>query len=86
MTRLLNARASQPAKAGLSPQIAEGRVTIEAMTPLVDCGETPIKRTVGDTLEIEATIFSDGHEKIAADLLYRLEREKEWRRTPMRLL
>jgi starch synthase (maltosyl-transferring) len=86
MTRPLNARISQTLKSALSPQIAEGRIVIEAVTPLIDCGETPIKRIVGDTLAVQATMFSDGHEKIAADLLYRPTRESQWRRTPMRFI
>src|SRR5947209_15904494 len=64
MTRPLGARAPRAYDAGLSPQMAEGRVIIEAVSPLIDCGETPIKRVVGDILEVEATIFSDGHQKI----------------------
>jgi starch synthase (maltosyl-transferring) len=80
MTRPLGARAPRAYDAGLSPQMAEGRVIIEAVSPLIDCGETPIKRVVGDILEVEATIFSDGHQKIAADLLYRRENDAEWRR------
>src|SRR5947209_5954453 len=64
MTRPLDARASPRAlKSALSPQIAEDRVIIEAVTPLIDCGDTPIKRIVGDTLDVEATVFTDGHEK-----------------------
>jgi starch synthase (maltosyl-transferring) len=86
MTRPLNARISQTLKSALSPQIAEGRIVIEAVRPLIDCGETPIKRIVGDTLAVQATMFSDGHEKIAADLLYRPTRESQWRRTPMRFI
>jgi starch synthase (maltosyl-transferring) len=83
MTRPLNARASRARGLSLSPQIAEGRVLIEAVSPMIDCGDTPIKRIAGDTLEVEATVFSDGHDKIGADLLYRREREAEWRRTRM---
>jgi starch synthase (maltosyl-transferring) len=84
MTRPLDARASPRAlKSVLSPQIAEDRVIIEAVTPLIDCGDTPIKRIVGDTLDVEATVFTDGHEKIAVDLLYRPERQAEWRRVRM---
>jgi len=86
MTRPLNTRISQTLKSALSPQIAEGRIVIEAVSPLIDCGETPIKRIVGDTLAVQATMFSDGHEKIAADLLYRPTRESQWRRTPMRFI
>ena len=86
MTQPLNVRASQAPKAALSPQIAEGRVVIEAVSPMIDCGDTPVKRIVGDSLQVEATVFSDGHDKIAVDLLYRPERDSVWRRTRMRFL
>ncbi len=92
MTRPLTARIQETPqqalspKQGLSPQIAEGRVVVEAVSPLIDCGETPIKRIVGDNLQVSATIFSDGHEKIAADLLYRREGHSEWRRSAMRFV
>src|SRR5437660_12857945 len=62
MTQPLNVRASQAPKAALSPQIAEGRVVIEAVSPMIDCGDTPVKRIVGDSLQVEATVFSDGHD------------------------
>jgi starch synthase (maltosyl-transferring) len=86
MTPVLNARASRARGLSLSPQIAEGRVAIEAVSPMIDCGDTPIKRIVGDSVQVQATVFSDGHDKIGVDLLYRLERETEWRRTRMRFL
>jgi starch synthase (maltosyl-transferring) len=35
-------------------------------------------------VEVRADIFSDGHEVIAADLLYRVVDENEWCRSPMR--
>ena len=86
MTGPLSARISQTPKSALSPQIAEGRIVIEAVSPMIDCGETPIKRIVGDTLAVQATVFSDGHDKIAVALLYRPQRETDWRRAPMRFV
>ena len=50
---------------------------------MVDCGERPAKRIVGDLVEITADIYCDGHEKIAAEALFRFADEKEWRRAPM---
>ena len=41
-------------------------------TPQVDCGRFPIKRVVGDSVAVEADIFGDGHDVVAAALLYRL--------------
>ena len=38
------------------------RVVIENVRPEVDCGRFPIKRTVGERVEVTADIFADGHE------------------------
>ena len=64
----------------------EGRVIIERLTPELDGGRTPIKRLVGDVIEVEADIFSDAHDKIAAEILYRPVGETAWRRAPMRFV
>jgi starch synthase (maltosyl-transferring) len=62
----------------------EGRVIIENVWPEIDGGRAPIKRVVGDVVEIWADVFTDGHEKIAAAILYRHAGDNEWRRAPMR--
>ncbi|MCW5695748.1 MAG: alpha-1,4-glucan--maltose-1-phosphate maltosyltransferase [Bauldia sp.] len=63
-----------------------GRVTIEAVWPEVDGGRAAAKRVVGDIVTVTADIFTDGHEKVAADILYRLDSARDWLRAPMRLL
>jgi starch synthase (maltosyl-transferring) len=60
-----------------------GRVIIENIWPEIDGGRTPIKRVMGEAIEVWADIFSDGHDIIAAEILYRAEDEKDWRRVPM---
>ena len=42
---------------------------IEGITPEVDGGRFPAKRTVGDEVRVEADIFTDGHDAIAASLI-----------------
>ncbi len=49
------------------------RVIIENVTPRVDDGAFPVKRVVGDTITVEADIFTDGHDAISAALQYRWE-------------
>ncbi|MGO8048404.1 maltotransferase domain-containing protein, partial [Rhizobium johnstonii] len=39
--------------------------------PQVDGGRFPVKRVVGDTVTVEADIFADGHDPIAAVMLWR---------------
>ncbi|MBK9952939.1 MAG: DUF3416 domain-containing protein [Candidatus Competibacteraceae bacterium] len=35
------------------------------MTPEIDGGRFPIKRTVGDTVVVEADTFTDGHDALS---------------------
>ena len=69
-----------------SEPLGAGRVVIENVTPEIDGGRTPVKRIVGEAVRVEADIFSDGHDKIAAALLYRPADETSWRRAPMRFV
>jgi len=62
------------------------RVIIEAVTPNVDGGRFPAKRTVGDQVHVEADIFTDGHDAIGASLLAHREGSDEWTEIPMRPL
>ncbi|HEX3601095.1 MAG TPA: maltotransferase domain-containing protein, partial [Lacipirellulaceae bacterium] len=59
------------------------RVAVESISPQVDCGRFPIKRVVGDSVSVEADLFGDGHDAIAAVLLYRFEANEEWSRVTM---
>lgn len=64
-------------------QLAAGRVTIEAVWPEIDCGRHPVKRVVGDTFEIWADVFCDGHDVLAAAVCWRSLRDRRWREAPM---
>ncbi|MCO5130836.1 MAG: alpha-1,4-glucan--maltose-1-phosphate maltosyltransferase [Xanthobacteraceae bacterium] len=57
---------------------------IEDIYPGVDGGRFAIKRMAGETVEVWADIFRDGHDVIAAALLWRREQDAEWNRVPMR--
>jgi starch synthase (maltosyl-transferring) len=86
--RILAARRAAPAKPrgrARTPS-GEGRVVIENVWPEIDGGRTPVKRVVGDVLEVWADIFTDGHDKFDASIVYRGPGETEWRRAPMRFV
>ena len=55
------------------------RVVIENVRPEIDGGRFPIKRVIGEKVVVMADIFTDGHDVISSRLLYRREKEKEWR-------
>lgn len=48
-----------------APTAVDGRcrVVIGNVRPEVDNGRYPIKRTVGETVTVEADVFVDGHDK-----------------------
>ena len=58
-------------------------VVIENLQPLVDGGRYPVKRVVGEDLVVEADVFKDGHDMVAAVLRWRLVGETRWHETPM---
>jgi len=59
------------------------RVIVENLYPEVDGGRFPIKRTVGETVRVSADVFADGHDTIAAVLLYRRTGAAKWTEAPM---
>ncbi len=61
------------------------RVWIEEIKPRIDCGRFPIKKTVGEKVEVSAYIFSDGHDLLQAVLQFR-HAEGEWAELPMSCL
>jgi starch synthase (maltosyl-transferring) len=61
------------------------RFRIEDIYPCVDCGRYPVKRIAGVPVEVWADILREGHDVIAAALIWRPERETAWRREPMAL-
>src|ERR1044072_7559117 len=56
---------------------------IENLQPLVDGGRYMVKRVVGDDLAVEADVFKDGHDVVAAALKWRKLGETNWHETPM---
>jgi starch synthase (maltosyl-transferring) len=86
--RILSARRALITKNRRRPRqpTGEGRVIIENVQPEIDGGRSPVKRVVGDVLEVSADIFTDGHDKFNADLLYRLCGETEWHRASMKFV
>lgn len=53
------------------------RVVIETISPCVDGGKYPAKAIVDQYVNVSATIFMDGHDKIAARLLWQKKDTKE---------
>ena len=56
---------------------------IECVTPELDAGRYPVKRIVGDTITVGADILKEGHDHVAARVLYRAPAESDWLPVPM---
>jgi starch synthase (maltosyl-transferring) len=63
---------------------AGGAFIITDVYPSIDGGQFPIKRIVGEPIEVWVDIYRDGHQVIAAALVWRREEDRDWRRAPMR--
>src|SRR5262245_5435732 len=59
------------------------RVVIRGVYPEIECGRFPIKRVAGERVIVEADIFADGHDSIAAVLRYRHQNRNCWSEVPM---
>ena len=65
------------------PAAKPARVVIEDLQPVIDGGRYRAKRCVGDTVEVSATIFRDGHDVLRAIAHHRPRGERRWREVPM---
>ena len=59
------------------------RFRIEDIFPCVDGGRYAVKRTAGEFVDVWADIFREGHDVLAAAVLWRAQDSDEWQREPM---
>ncbi len=59
------------------------RIIIERVTPEVEGGRYPAKRVLGQSVRVEADIFADGHDTIAASLLFKGPGDRSWKTAAM---
>jgi len=74
---------AQSSGSALTAGLRSRPIVIQNVWPQLDCGRYPVKREVGDALEVSAEIFRDGHDKLAAVILVRRKDEADWREVPM---
>jgi starch synthase (maltosyl-transferring) len=58
-------------------------VAIEAVTPEIDAGRFPIRRTVGEKVTVEADVFADGHDSLSCVIRYRHLSNRGWTEAQM---
>jgi starch synthase (maltosyl-transferring) len=61
-----------------SPSRGVAHLTIECVTPELDCGRYPVKRIVGDVVRIGADVIKEGHDVLAAQIVVRSPSEPAW--------
>jgi starch synthase (maltosyl-transferring) len=59
------------------------RIRIQYLTPSVDAGRWPVKRCVGDLVEVGADVFRDGHEVLRAVVRWKGPGDRRWREAPL---
>jgi starch synthase (maltosyl-transferring) len=65
------------------PKSPQPRIQIQAVEPIVDCGRYAVKRTVGDTVDVYATVVKDGHDTLAGAVRVKAPGDKAWREEPL---
>ena len=65
------------------PKTTPARIQIQEVSPQVDCGRYPVKRTAGDEVEVTARIFRDGHETLGAAVRHKGPDASRWSETPL---
>jgi starch synthase (maltosyl-transferring) len=68
------------------PSARPPRIRVERIWPQVDGGRYPVKRALGERVDVWATLVRDGHEVLGAALRYRPAGTRRWREVPMTAL
>ena len=62
---------------------APSRIVIDDLAPQVAGGRFPVKRVVGEPVDVEATVFADGHDHLAVVVAHRPPGAQGWTEEPM---
>ena len=63
--------------------LIDQRIAIEEVAPEIDCGRFHAKGSTTEPFVVEADIFGDGHDRLAAALLYRQKGDSDFLEAPM---
>jgi starch synthase (maltosyl-transferring) len=59
------------------------RIQIQRVTPQIDGGKYAVKRTIGDSVDVGARIFRDGHEILGAAVRFKQAGATRWRESAL---
>ena len=66
-----------------TPSKTRARIQIQRVWPMLDCGDYPAKRSLGDEVEVWADVFCDGYDVLRAVVRYRPPGSRRFLETPM---
>ncbi|MDX6628302.1 MAG: hypothetical protein QOH00_548 [Gaiellales bacterium] len=66
-----------------APRQRPARIRIERIWPQIDAGRYPVKRALGERVDVWATFLRDGHEVLGGALRVRAPGKRRWRELPM---
>ncbi|MGC4983049.1 maltotransferase domain-containing protein, partial [Streptomyces sp. DT193] len=75
-----------PLAPAVTPATAVGRIPVLDVRPVVQHGRRPAKAVVGEEFEVSATVFREGHDAVAANVVLRGPDGRPGPWTPMREL
>ncbi|WP_210583909.1 alpha-1,4-glucan--maltose-1-phosphate maltosyltransferase [Streptomyces sp. GESEQ-35] len=70
----------------MSPTPAIGRIPVRSVRPAVERGRHPAKAVAGETFQVTATVFREGHDAVAANVVLTDPQGRPGPWTPMREL
>ncbi|HEX3453563.1 MAG TPA: alpha-1,4-glucan--maltose-1-phosphate maltosyltransferase [Gaiellaceae bacterium] len=59
------------------------RIQVQRVWPMLNCGRYPVKRSIGDSVDVWADVFCDGHDVLRAAIRYRQPGARRWCEAPM---
>src|SRR5579862_1507077 len=68
MSGLADLPSQRPALPSLGAAMAQPRIVVSPLAPLVEGGRFPARAVTGQRIEVEARIFTDGHDRLGASV------------------
>jgi starch synthase (maltosyl-transferring) len=65
------------------PKTPQPRIQIQAVEPQLDCGRFAVKRTIGDPVDVYATVLKDGHDTLGGAVRVKGPGDSRWQEHPL---
>lgn len=83
MTTKLKTKPKKKVSSPLDEIHGKQRVILKNINPQVDHNQFPVKRSIGEPIEVTASIFSDSHDLLRAFVRYRKVGGRQWKEVAM---